>query len=108
MNNPEALLQLARIIGRDQFTRQLGLSPKELPLSLTPEQMKAFHSLAEKHGDAIARALLEEAAACDDVTDAASGMAYLEERLAFLGDLLSEETRQHVRDAFASVAKRWG
>ena len=108
MTDPEALLQLARILGRDRLARRLGLSLGQPPPSLTPQQTTALRSQAEEHSQDIARALLGEAAACDDVTDAASALAYLEDRLAFLADLRAEEARSRVREGFSAVARRWG
>ena len=108
MTDPEAPVQLARILGRDRLARRLGLPLGQMPPSLTPEQLAALRSLAEEHSQDIARALLEEAAACDDVTDAASALAYLEDRLAFLADLLTEEARSRVREGFSAVAGGWG
>ena len=108
MSDWEALQQLARILGRDDFARRLGLPSGQLPPALTPEQAATVHDLTAARADDIARALLEEAAACDDVIDAASAFAYLEDRLAFLAGLLSEESRSRVREGFASVARGWG
>lgn len=108
MTRFEAIQQLARILGRDDFARQLGLPPGQLPPSLTPEQATTARALTAARADDIARALLEEAVACDDVIDAASALAYLEDRLAFLAELLSEETRSRVRERYEDVARGWG
>jgi hypothetical protein len=35
-------------------------------------------------------------------------MAYLEDRLAFFGELLTEEQRQAVRESFGRLVERWG
>ncbi len=106
--NPEALLQLARILGRDELFARLGIEATGAPAELSEAQLAAARSLAGERLDQLVRALLEEAAACDDVIDAASGMAYLEDRLAFLGELLSEETRARVREGYGAVARGWG
>jgi hypothetical protein len=52
--------------------------------------------------------MLEEAAACDDVIDAASALSYLDDRLAFLGDLLTEEQKRKLRQGFEAYASKWG
>lgn len=106
--NPEALLQLARILGRDALFARLGIQGSGVPPELSETQLSAARALAGERVDDLVRALLEEAAACDDVIDAASGLAYLEDRLDFLGELLSEETRARVREGYGAVARGWG
>ena len=106
--NPEALLQLARILGRDELFDRLGSRGTGPPAELSEAQLAAARSLAEERVEQLVRALLEEAAACDDVIDAASGLAYLEDRLAFLGELLSEETRARLRQGYGVVVRGWG
>ena len=86
----ERLLQLARLAGIDAFTERFGP-----PQSATPDAA-ALRSLVDERLDEIARALVEEAAASDDVTDAAGAQWYLEDRLATLGDLLSGEQADSV------------
>ena len=104
----EAIQQMARILGRDEFAQRLGLPVDRTPSSLTLEQIRALHSLAGEHSDDLVRAMLEEAAACDDVISAASALAYLDDRLAFLGELLTEEQKDRVRARFAEYASKWG
>lgn len=106
--NPEALLQLARILGRDELFARLGIQGTGVPPELSEAQLSAGRSLAGERVDDLVRALLEEAAACDDVINAASGLAYLEDRLDFLGELLTEETRSQVRQGYGAVARGWG
>lgn len=106
MTRREALIQLARILGREELFARLGPGG-DLEAPGEP-QLALLRSLAAARAQEIARALLEEAVACDDVTDPESAAAYLEDRLAFLGDLLSEETRREVREAFQAVARGWG
>lgn len=108
MSSREALLHLARILGRERLLACLGVGSLEEMLDLTPARLAAVQGLTAARVEEIARALLEEAAACDDVTDSASALAYLEDRLGFLGDLLSEETRERVRTAFSSLTAHWG
>lgn len=103
-----AIQQMARILGRDEFAQRLALPADETPSSLTPEQITALQTLAEEHIDDLVRAMLEEAAACDDVISAASALAYLEERLAFLGELLTAEQKEKVRLGFDQYVSQWG
>jgi len=89
---PIQLAQLARLLG----AAAEGLDVRRL-LALLDERL-----------DRLARGLLEEAVASDDVVDAASAEAYLEDRLAFLGGLLSEEQRGQVREVYMEAVRRWG
>jgi len=95
------LLQLARLAGIDAFTQRFGA-----PQSAEPDAA-ALRSLVDERLDAIAQALVEEAAASDDVTDAASAASYLEDRLTTLGDLLSSEQGDRLRAAFAERTRDW-
>jgi len=104
----EAIQQIARILGREEFAQNLGLPQDQLPSSLTNEQMSALHALVEAHIDDIMRAMLEEAAACDDVISPASALAYLDDRLASFGELLTAEQKLRVRAGFAEYASKWG
>ncbi len=106
--NPEALIQLARILGRAEVYRTLGLEEGRLPADFSVEQLGALRGLIDGQIDHLARSLLEEAAACDDVINGESAMAYLEDRLAFLGELLTEAQKQKTRKGFREFASRWG
>jgi hypothetical protein len=69
--------------------------------------LASLHALATAHIDALVQGMLQEAAACDDVLDAASALTYLEDRLAFFGELLTEEQKDKVRAGFQSYTSRW-
>jgi hypothetical protein len=97
----ERLLQLARLAGMAVFTERFGP-----PASATPDPT-ALRSFIDERLDTIARALVEEAAASDDVTDAAGAQSYLEDRLATLGDLFSVEQAERLRFAFRGRTKAW-
>ena len=97
----ERLLQIARLAGIDAFVERFGP-----PHSAEPEAA-ALRSLIDARLDAIARALVEEAAASDDVTDASGADSYLEDRLTTLGDLLSSEQADRLRAAFAERTRDW-
>lgn len=98
----ERLLQLARLVGLDAFTERFG-SPREVD---TPD-MDALRSLIEERLDHIARALVAEAAASDDVIDGASAGAYLEDRLRTLADLLTPQQAEQIRAAFQKGVAGW-
>jgi Lon protease-like protein len=97
----ERLLQLARLAGIDVFTERFGP-----PQSAAPDP-DALRRLVDERLDAIARALVEEAAASDDVTDAAGAQSYLEDRLTTLGDLLAKQQGERLRSAFRERTKEW-
>ncbi len=97
----EALTQLARLAGLDLFVERFG-SPQTTDAS--DEDLAA---LIDDRLREIARALIAEAAASDDVLDAASAQEYLEDRLRTLADFLSEEQQASLRAAFIQGTKDW-
>ncbi len=102
MNPPrELLLQLARLVGVKAFTERLGR-----PQTAEPDD-EALRALIEERLDHIARRLVEEAAASDDVIDSASAAAYLEDRLRTLGDVITREQAERLRTAFAEATAGW-
>ena len=102
------IVQLARLLGREEFYRRLSLAEGVETPDLDDERLATLRSLVDERLEALVQALLAEAVANDDVIDAASARAYLEDRLAFLGDLLTETQRQTVREGFARLVERWG
>ena len=97
----ERLLQIARLVGIDAFTERFGP-----PRSAEPEE-RALRSLIEERLDEIARRLVEEAAASDDITDAAGAASYLEDRLTTLGDVFSPDQAARIRTSFKKVTAGW-
>jgi len=90
-SGPIQLAQLARLLG----VAVEGLDARRL------------RALLDERLDRLARGLLEEAVASDDVVDAASAGTYLEDRLAFFGDILTEPQRERVREAYLQAVRRW-
>lgn len=97
----ERLLQLARLVGLDAFTQRFGS-----PQTAEPDG-DALCALIDERLDDIARSLVEEAAASDDVIDADSAQVYLEDRLGTLGDLLTGGQTERLRDSFRERTKDW-
>lgn len=97
----ERLLQIARLIGVDVFTERFG-SPRT-----AEPQPGELRALIDERLDHVARALIEEAAASDDVTGAVAGAAYLEDRLRTLGDLFTPEQAERIRAAFGENTSSW-
>jgi uncharacterized lipoprotein YbaY len=107
--SPLAITQFARIVGRSTLMERLALPPDaQLPDSLTDVQREGARALAAERAEDIAQALLDEAMASDDIQDAASADAYLDDRLRFLAALLPDGARDRIRTVFDSVAGRWG
>jgi hypothetical protein len=97
----EYLVQIARLIGVDFFTQRLGP-----PRTVEPE-VGELRALIDERLDRIARALVEEAAASDDVIDVATAASYLEDRLRTLSDLLTAEQAEGIRAAFHENTSGW-
>lgn len=107
MTQRVAIVQLARLLGKEEFYRRLSLAEGTEPL-LDEERLTALHALVDDRLGLFTEALAVEAVVSDDVIDASSAMVYLEDRLAFFGELLTEEQRQGVRKGFGRLVARWG
>ncbi len=99
----ELLLQLARLVGPLAFAERFG---PPLLLETIPD-VEALRALVEERLDHVARGLVEEAAASDDVIDAASAITYLEDRLRTLDDLLTPQQADRIRSAFREGTAGW-
>jgi hypothetical protein len=95
------MLQLARLAGLAAFLERFGS-----PQTAEPKP-DALVSFVDEHIEAIARALVGEAAASDDITDRDGALDFLDDRLDTLGDLLTLEQGSRVRDAFREKTKAW-
>jgi hypothetical protein len=107
MSKRVAVLQLSRLLGKEEFYRRLSLDEGSEPDELSAEQMARLQLLVDKRLEELVRGLAAEVVASDDVTDVVSGVAYLEDRLTFVSDLLTESQKEKVRDGFASFSSRW-
>jgi hypothetical protein len=97
------LRQLARLLGDEA----LSIEPFEAGDDLSQEKRQRLQAAVEAHLPRIVQGLLEETVASDDVVDAGSADAFLEDRLLFLGDLLTEEQRQAIREGYRKASRRW-
>jgi hypothetical protein len=97
----EQTVQLARLIGIDFFTERFGP-----PQTAEPDD-DALRALIDERLDDVARGLVEEAAASDDVLDVESASAYLNDRLRTLSALLTPEQAERIRAAFVERTKTW-
>ena len=97
----ELLLQVARLVGPEAFAKRFGS-----PQTAEPEP-DTLRALIDERLDHIARTLVEEAAASDDVIDEPSAVSYLEDRLRTLGDLLTPQQTESIRAAFREQISAW-
>jgi hypothetical protein len=97
------LRQLARLLGDDAFANESFETGDDLP----QERRQRLQAAVEAHLPHIVQGLLEEAVASDDVIDAASADAFLDDRLLFLSDLLTDEQRQAIREGYRRASRRW-
>jgi hypothetical protein len=107
MSSKIAILQLSRLLGKEEFYRRLSLDEGSEPDELSDEQMALLRLLVDKRLEELVRGLAAEVVASDDVTDVVSGVAYLEDRLSFFSELLTGGQREKIRDGFASFSSRW-
>ena len=110
--NPEAVAQLARLAGHAAFFQALGVPEREhLPgldeSGFDSTQMKRLHQLIDARLGPIVAGLLREAMASDDVQAPAAADAYLDDRLGFLGDLLTAHQRAEIRRRFRAESASW-
>ncbi len=97
----ERLVQLARLVGADAFAERFGA-----PQTADPDAA-ALRALIDERIEQVARALVEEAAASDDVIDSASAASYLEDRLRTVGELLSPEQAERIKGLFGVKTRAW-
>ena len=107
MSTRIAIIQLSRLLGKEEFYRWLSLDEGSEPDELSSEQMVRLRLAVDERLEQLVRGLAAEVVASDDVTDVVSGVAYLEDRLSFFGELLTEGQKEKVRDGFRSFSSRW-
>jgi hypothetical protein len=108
VTNPEALLQLARLVGRDTFYDVLDMRPGAEPVALDERQREQLRLLIDDRFEGVAAALIAEAMASDDVHDQASAVAYISDRLDFLADLITPMQREALMAACEAGVSEWG
>ena len=73
----------------------------------TIPDVEAIRALVSERLDHVAQGLVEEAAASDDVIDPSSAVAYLEDRLRTLDELLTPQQAARIRSAFREGTAGW-
>ena len=91
-SDPEALAQIARLLGNNA-----------LRTSTETEVRAAAAADIERLADG----LVGEAAASDDVTDQESALLFLRDRLHFLNGLLEDETGSRLWQAIQDKIETW-
>jgi hypothetical protein len=86
------IVQLARILGLDAA----GL-----------DDLAAARDAIDANTDTIADAFFHEAADSDDVLSPETAQEYLEVRLAFFGELVSDGSAERIRERFGELVSRW-
>jgi len=97
----EALTQLARLMGEEELVSRFGQAQAADP------DAETLAGLVAGHVDDIARGLVAEAAASDDVLDRESGMEYIDDRLRTLSDLMEAEQAVAIRSAAVLLVEDW-
>ena len=106
--NSQQIVQFARILGQGDFFSCLSLAaPRDLD-TLTPEQLTEVQALAARNVTKIARTLVHEAMADDTIRTSTEAEDYLQRRLDFFGELLTDQTRQQVAECYRSLTRSWG
>ena len=108
MSSGAEIMQLARIVGKDELLNCVPLVERQDLDSLDQSQLACVHDLVSSSINRITKTLVHEAMARDDIQDAAGASAYLEERLAFFGELFTEEQRRQIRQGFTAITQSWG
>lgn len=104
----QALLQqLCRIFGRPAVLTALRKEPERVT-ALTPTQRTRLERLICDRQEALLTALIEEAAASDDVTDRESGLLYARSRLQNLSPFIVEPLQEKLLQAFTERTSEWG
>ena len=101
MPRSEQLRQFARLVGYEAFAARFGSIDGADP------DIAALHELIDERCDEIAAALVEEAAASDDVTSPETAQAYVDDRLRTLDDLLTKEQAERLLTAFVGKTSGW-
>jgi hypothetical protein len=91
-DNPEVTAQLARLLGMPERR------------SDAPEELQR---LVQERFSLLTDALVQEAAASDDVSDRESALAFLTDRLAFLQPALSRDQVGRLQEALRDRIKQW-
>ena len=91
-SDPEALAQLARLLGNNALRTSTEIEVR---------------AAASANIERLAGGLVAEAAASDDVTDRESALLFLRDRLNFLNGLLDADTGSRLWQAIQDKIEAW-
>jgi len=91
-SDPEALAQLARLLGNDALRTSTAIEVR---------------AAASADIERLAAGLVVEAAASDDVTDRQTALEFLDSRINFFNDLLDGEVRTRLWTAIQAKIEAW-
>ncbi len=100
-------MYLARVLGPAEVTAALGGDPRYCPLPLSEERAGHLRRLVGERLEGLARALVQEAAASDEVRDLPSALRYLWGRLQDLAPVLREEDGERLWAMLQAQVRSW-
>ncbi|TAK27124.1 MAG: hypothetical protein EPO21_24360 [Chloroflexota bacterium] len=100
--------QLIRIVGKGEFLSCLSLQSEEELRSIGPDQLTCIQDLSRRNARKITRLLVHEAIGQDSIQTSAQAEQYLEQRLAFFGDLIPNDVKDQIRENFGTLTAMWG
>jgi hypothetical protein len=107
-------VHLCRLLGRENVSAALGLpgavepGREGDPDELDEPSRARLRALFDGQIDGVAMALVDEAAASDDVTDGAGAVQFIRARIAEFGDLLTDDQVERLTLAIKGLTAGWG
>lgn len=108
MTTYPGLVQLLRMLGRNDALTAIGTPSEPDPASLTAAQRASLSALIDARLKTIAQRLVDEAAASDDVGDAASAVQFVGDRIAGFDDLMDSVQAAQLNRLVAEAVAGWG
>jgi len=100
--------QLIRIVGKGEFLSCLSLQSEEELRSIGPDQLARIQDLSRRNARKITRLLVHEAIGQDSIQTSQQAEQFLEQRLAFFGDLIPDDVKGQIRQNYSILTAMWG
>src|SRR3990172_5910332 len=100
--------QLMRILGKNEFLACLSLQNEDEIRSIRADQVSSIQDLARRNARKITRLLIHDAIAEDDIQTSEQAKHFLEQRLAFFGDLIPDDVKSQIRQHYGTMTAMWG
>ena len=100
--------QLMRILGKNEFLACLSLQSEDQIRSIEGDQMGCIQDLARRNVRKITRLFIHDAIADDNVQTSEQAQQFLEQRLAFFGELLPNDVKSQIRQHYSTMTAMWG